>query len=111
MAIRGTASVLLRLNTYTTLLKAQITDLSDYDLMLGLAWLRKTNPKINFKTLQINIRDRRCSPSFTPLATYPTLASDGYYSTLELNLVSYHARKKSLLRETADPPISHLLVI
>jgi transposase InsO family protein len=53
----GTSTFTLRIGSYSVQIEARVLDLPDIDIILGLEWLRSTNPFIDWSTLEIRVQD------------------------------------------------------
>jgi Retroviral aspartyl protease len=55
--IPGKTSFTLLIGRYRSRIEARILDLPDFDIILGYDWLRTINPIIDWRQLQIQVRD------------------------------------------------------
>ena len=110
MKIYGSATIDLGLGTYRTTLDTQVINLPDFDVILGLRWLRETNPRIDWKHLRIDLDGEGQTHSIVPDAPYPTVSLN-YIPEEADKFISYHGCKKPLLRPGKDPPVAHLMVV
>jgi Retroviral aspartyl protease len=56
--VPGETSFTLKMGGYQSRVTASVLNLSDFDIILGLTWLREVNPVIDWKTLRVEVRDR-----------------------------------------------------
>ena len=56
--VPGEVSFTLMMGHYRSRITAHVLDLPDFDIILGLTWLQAVNPRINWKTLRIEVEDR-----------------------------------------------------
>lgn len=59
MATDQYAFVLLQVGSYRFKVEAVVLDLSGYDVVLGLAWLKEANPSIDWTSSTVRITDKR----------------------------------------------------
>lgn len=53
----GEANFTLFLGEYRSRVQARVLNMPEFDIILGLAWLREVNPHINWRTLQVEVTD------------------------------------------------------
>ena len=74
MTIHERAQLWLHLSTYWVAVEAQVIDLPDFDLILGIDWLWKANPVIDWRNLQIWVWDnQKKGHTLIPLAEKATV--------------------------------------
>ena len=53
LVLRETAPLLVTIQNRQERLECDIADISGYDLILGIPWLRESNPRVNWRTGQL----------------------------------------------------------
>jgi hypothetical protein len=69
LQVGACSTISLRIGSYLTDVSASILDIEGFDIILGLDWLRTTNPIIDWKEMTIRVHD--------PAGTEHTLRPDG----------------------------------
>lgn len=97
--IHGRTSFLLRLGTFHTTIDCRILNLPEFDIILGLQWLRAINPQTNWHTLEFKILDQAGTTHILRPGNYHRpLASDP--GTVEmLNLILGSAARRAIRKK------------
>jgi transposase InsO family protein len=106
MTTHGVATGQLKMGKYKCHIQAHVIDVLDFDLILGLTWLRTVNPKIDWKTLTLEVKDN-VGQTHTILSTLP-LPVNKMQEALSLNMISYSGIKRTWKRKTTH---LHLMFI
>jgi Retroviral aspartyl protease len=69
--IPGEVSFTLFMGQYRSRIIARVLDLPDFEVILGLKWLREVNPDVDWKTLRVSVRGREGNLYDLPPAVTP----------------------------------------
>ena len=88
--------ILVRINTYRLAAHAVVIDMDRYNVVLGLTWLRKANPQIDWTRTEISVKDKRGTHHLTPRSCQRELAHH------EFNLIAPRSMRKMLKKRSSE---------